>query len=351
MSLFSCRTFALVEEQFGDCRKWSLGEHYILLVVARTISIATHILSVEIISSSCEDSDDTSGGEDNDGSCCGEDNDDSCSEEEFHIRNEKVGDEKMSEEKVKSYAKALGFVVRKDDVKKDVRGQIVMRHIVCNREGLRNKKYFMKVDRKRDHKPMTRTNCLAKLRIHYHQRTSKWRVVSFEECHNHELTPAKFVHLLPAYRKMTEADKAQVDSLHSFGVRTCHIMGYLVSQKGGYGGVGFTRKDLYNYLDSKTRMKIKDGDARAALSYLQGKADNGGTLFARYQNTRNGLGQHPNVKLLIQSLRALREYRNNEFVADFKGLYSEPVMTTPLVKIEKEASKVYTVEIFREVNQ
>ncbi|KAJ1430560.1 FAR1 DNA-binding domain [Sesbania bispinosa] len=263
-----------------------------------------------------ENNDDSCDGEGNDVSCSGEDIDDSCSEEDFCIGDEK---EKDTEEKVKvgelekrildltaddilslefgseelafafyeSYAKALGFVVRKDDVKKDIRGQIIMRQYVFNKEGLRKKKHFMRLDRKRDHRPITRTKCNAKLRIHYHQRSSKWRVVSFEECHNHELTPAKFVHLIPAYRKMADADKAQVDSLHSFGVRTCHIMGYLVSRKGGYGGVGFTRKDLYNYLDCKTHMKIKDGDARAALSYLQGKADNGGTLVARYQNTRD----------------------------------------------------------------
>lgn len=47
--------------------------------------------------------------------------------------------------------------------------------------------------------------------------------------------------------------------------------------------------------------------------------------------------------------QALREYRNNELVADFKSLFSEPVMTTSLYKIEKEASKIYTSEIFKEV--
>jgi hypothetical protein len=50
------------------------------------------------------------------------------------------------------------------------------------------------------------------------------------------------VHLHPVYRKISEADKAQIDGLQSHGIRTCHIMGYMVAQKGGYSGVGFTKK-------------------------------------------------------------------------------------------------------------
>ncbi|KAJ1388371.1 FAR1 DNA-binding domain [Sesbania bispinosa] len=157
------------------------------------------------------------------------------------------------------YAKAHGFVVRKDDIRKDFRGNTVMRQFVCNRQGLRNKKHFMRVDRKREHRAITRTNCGAKPR----------------EAHNHELTPSVYVHLYPAYRKMSDADKAQVDSLRAHGVRTCHIIGYMLAQKGGYGGLDFCKTDVYNYIDSKSRVQVKDGDAIAALSYL---ADGDGAM-------------------------------------------------------------------------
>ncbi|KAJ1413336.1 FAR1 DNA-binding domain [Sesbania bispinosa] len=165
------------------------------------------------------------------------------------------------------YAKTHGFVVRKDEVKKDVRGNIVMRQFVCNREGLRNKKHLMRLDRKREHRALTRTNCVAKLRIRFNRKKSKWRVVSFVEAHNHELTTSRYVHLHSAYRKLSDGDKARVDNLHTHGVRTCRIMGYMLAQKGGYSNLGFSRKDVYNYIDSKARGKIKDGDALAALSY------------------------------------------------------------------------------------
>ncbi|KAJ1412636.1 Zinc finger, CCHC-type [Sesbania bispinosa] len=45
----------------------------------------------------------------------------------------------------------------------------------------------------------------------------------------------------------------------------------------------------------------------------------------------------------------VREYRNNEMIADFKSLFTQPVLTTSLHKIESEASKLFTLEIFKEV--
>jgi hypothetical protein len=87
--------------------------------------------------------------------------------------------------------------------------------------------------------------------VKYHAAKGKYVVAIFEEAHNHELTPARFVHLHPLFRKISEADKPQIDGLQNHGIRTCHIMGYMVAQKGGYADVGFTKKDLYNYFDKK----------------------------------------------------------------------------------------------------
>ncbi|KAJ1400103.1 FAR1-related protein [Sesbania bispinosa] len=57
------------------------------------------------------------------------------------------------------------------------------------------------------------------------------------------------------------------------------------------------------------------------------------------------------VEFMHSFEQALREYRNNELIADFKSLFSEPVLTTCLQKIEKDASKIYTLEMFKEVRK
>jgi hypothetical protein len=47
----------------------------------------------------------------------------------------------------------------------------------------------------------------------------------------------------------------------------------------------------------------------------------------------------------------LRKYRNDELMADNKSLFSEPVLTTPLPEFEKDAAKIYTAELFKEVKE
>lgn len=107
-------------------------------------------------------------------------------------------------------------------------------------------------------------------------------MTNFEEAHNHLQTPSRYVHLFPTYRGMTDANKAQVDSLHSFGIRTCHIMGHMVA---------FTNKDLYNQFRSEVCGEIKDLDV-AALSYLHWKANNDPVLFAKFSTTSDGKWKH-----------------------------------------------------------
>ncbi|WJX66996.1 hypothetical protein P8452_51497 [Trifolium repens] len=133
----------------------------------------------------------------------------------------------------------VGFSVRKTDRRKDPKGskKLVMREFVCNKHGYKDKKHLCKIDRKREHRRLTRTGCTARLRVQYKSKKDRYVVSIFEEGHNHELTPSKYVHLHPIYRQISEADRAQIDGLQSHGVRTCHIMGYMVAQKSGYADV------------------------------------------------------------------------------------------------------------------
>ncbi|KAJ1387291.1 protein FAR1-RELATED SEQUENCE 5-like [Sesbania bispinosa] len=57
------------------------------------------------------------------------------------------------------------------------------------------------------------------------------------------------------------------------------------------------------------------------------------------------------VEFLHKFEQAKKEYRNNEMMAEFRSLFSEPVLTTYLRSFEKEASKIYTQEIFKEFKQ
>ena len=180
------------------------------------------------------------------------------------------------------YARCVGFGVRKAIVGRDDDGNLIRRRFVCSREGLRDPKHYIRCDRKREHKPETRTNCNARLNVYLDKNTLTWKVSRFEEGHNHELTPARFVHLIPNHRRLTDADKAQIDSMQRHGIQTTQIMGFMAGQAGGHARVGFSKKDMFNYIYRQRRAKIKDGDACAAISYLMGKADSDPLMDARY---------------------------------------------------------------------
>nr|KYP46182.1 Protein FAR-RED IMPAIRED RESPONSE 1 [Cajanus cajan] len=76
------------------------------------------------------------------------------------------------------------------------------------------------------------------------------------------------------------------------GFRTCHIMGFMLDQTGGHMGLNFNKKYLFNHIERSKRFKIKDGDVVAALSYLQGKADNDPLFFSRYMISSEGQLKH-----------------------------------------------------------
>ncbi|MED6221586.1 hypothetical protein PIB30_056205 [Stylosanthes scabra] len=57
------------------------------------------------------------------------------------------------------FARNTGFAVRKGDTVKDEHGNIVRKFFYCNCQGLREKKHYERIDRKRAHKAETRTDC------------------------------------------------------------------------------------------------------------------------------------------------------------------------------------------------
>ena len=74
----------------------------------------------------------------------------------------------------------------------------------------------------------------------------------------------------------------QVRSMHVVGIRISQIMDYMVNSAGGFEYVGFTKKDLYNFVDADRRSKILDSDVEAALGYLSALGDMDHRLYCRY---------------------------------------------------------------------
>ncbi|RYR52143.1 hypothetical protein Ahy_A06g027061 isoform C [Arachis hypogaea] len=93
--------------------------------------------------------------------------------------------------------KFIGFGVRKGDYGKDEDGNLIRRRFFCNKAGLRDQKHYNRVDRKRSHRPETRTNCKAMLLVYLDRVSCTWKVRKVNLEHNHPLTPRIMVHMIP----------------------------------------------------------------------------------------------------------------------------------------------------------
>ncbi|XP_016192708.1 protein FAR1-RELATED SEQUENCE 5-like [Arachis ipaensis] len=220
-----------------------------------------------------------------------------------------------------------GFVMRKDDVVRDNQGRIISRQLVCNKEGWRNMRYLDLDDRSREARSLTRTKCPARLRVKLDYGCRGWKVSCFVESHNHDLTPPQFAHLVPANRRLTVTDRVQVKNLHNFGVKSCHIMGYIAFQKGGYRHAGFTRKDLYNHINRYRRAKVKNGDANAAINYLIGKSNNDPLFFGKYTFTSDERLEH----IFWADGQSIIDYHCFGDIVAFDSTYKKNKYNKPLV--------------------
>ncbi|KAL4305683.1 hypothetical protein AHAS_Ahas16G0102800 [Arachis hypogaea] len=207
---------------------------------------------------------------------------------EFDVMNED------SDEEASGYGDVLGLTAEninrmKGDYGKDENGNLIRRRFFCNWAGLRDEKHYARLDRKRMHKPETRTNCEAKLSIYLDRGTSNWKVRKVILDHNHDLTPIGMVHLMLQFCGLSDATKAHMESMHSYGLPTSKIVGYMSGIAGGYSLLGFTKKDAYNHLDKKKRGNVADGDTNATVVYLQGKAAADPMSMVRYNVTNEGM--------------------------------------------------------------
>ncbi|XP_016195236.1 protein FAR1-RELATED SEQUENCE 5 [Arachis ipaensis] len=225
------------------------------------------------------------------------------------IENKVFRTEERAYEFYMRFGKCHGFAVRKGDYGKDDDGNVIRRRFFCNRAGLRDEKHYNRLDRKRCHKPETRTNCQAKLSIYLDKDSSNWKVRKVILEHNHECGKGLarwYVKLWATYVKDTW--------VHGKDCR-------------GYSLLGFTKKDAYNYLDRTKRAKIADGDANSAIVYLKGKASVDPMAMARYNLTKEGML----ANLFWADGMSRVDYQHFSDVLAFDSTYKKNKYRRPLV--------------------
>ena len=181
-----------------------------------------------------------------------------------------------------TYAKLVGFSIRKNEIKRNKNNIVTSRRWVCAKEGFRIARKEDNLNCKREAKPITRTGCEAACRIRFDRRSNEWVVGEFKKEHNHDLVAQLETQFLHSHRHIKDSDKAYIIALHNVGIKSNQIMDNLIQQAGGYENVGFIPKYLYNHVVADRNSNMRDGDAECALAYLQAKENMDSSFFYRY---------------------------------------------------------------------
>ncbi|XP_057740292.1 protein FAR1-RELATED SEQUENCE 5-like [Arachis stenosperma] len=165
------------------------------------------------------------------------------------------------------YSKSKGFSARKSKTFKNSIGEIYKQNFVCHRQGSREEKYYTMEKRKKAPRLETRTGCEARMDVKFVPETGRRHIFYFSDEHNHDLLDTQFSAMLPAHRKMSEADIMQMMNMLKSGISTSQIFGLLASQAGGYEFVGSGPRDMYNEIAWQRRQI--PGDAARVLKKLE----------------------------------------------------------------------------------
>ncbi|GLT80222.1 hypothetical protein SLA2020_516740 [Shorea laevis] len=161
-----------------------------------------------------------------------------------------------------NFARKNGFSIRKERSRLSPQLGIYKRDFVCYRSGFAPVRKKPSGEHHRDRKSV-RCGCDAKMYLSKEviDGVSQWFVVQFSNVHNHELLEDDQVRLLPAYRKIQEADQERILLLSKAGFPIHRIVKVLELEKGIQGGqLPFLERDVRNFVQNRKKV-VQENDA------------------------------------------------------------------------------------------
>lgn len=144
------------------------------------------------------------------------------------------------------YSKRNGFGIRREYANKSrIYGVLTSRRFICFKEGIQG------VD-KRQHsgepRAETRTSYQTRMVISLDQKIVKYKFVDYIAQRNHPLQPLEYVYMIRSNRRIYESQTYQMVLVDESVLKPKDVHEYMSKQVGGIKNIGFTRRDLKNYL-------------------------------------------------------------------------------------------------------
>uniref|UniRef100_A0A2N9I5N6 FAR1 domain-containing protein n=1 Tax=Fagus sylvatica TaxID=28930 RepID=A0A2N9I5N6_FAGSY len=164
----------------------------------------------------------------------------------------------------KHYAYSKGFAtMTRNSRKKKGFSETSYVNLKCNREG----KYSSSVDDPSKKRSTIKNACEAGIKASMDITDKKWRILSFIEDHNHDLSPSKSRHFA-AFRHISTDTRRRLLINDNAGVRINSSIKASIVEAGGYENVTYNQRDVRNFLEKERRLKCKEGDRQALHDYF-----------------------------------------------------------------------------------
>ncbi|GMY26595.1 protein FAR1-RELATED SEQUENCE 5-like [Fagus crenata] len=164
------------------------------------------------------------------------------------------------------YALKKGFSIRKG-VRRMINGVIRQREYLCSKEGF--KEFEDPFNPKKLNHLDTRTGCCA--RIQFDVKNDIWSVLHFNDTHNYEFASPDEKCNLRSGRKVLSTHGSIISTMVSSGIKATKSYSYLSKEVGGTNNVGFTKRDVHNYLGTTKKEMIEVGDGQSVINHFKNK--------------------------------------------------------------------------------
>ncbi|RYQ89161.1 hypothetical protein Ahy_B09g095954 isoform A [Arachis hypogaea] len=178
-----------------------------------------------------------------------------------------------------SYAKKVGFATKIRTTTFDkITKEPVNQAIHCNRDRIRGSR--VKAPTRKN--PISAAGCKARIYVKFDKEKQEWIFFKVELRHTHPCSVKKAVHYRE-YRQLSMHAKYVIQNNDEAGIRPNKTFLSLANEAGGPSNLGFSEKDLRNYITARLRTSNANADVREMMNYFMRMKDINPNFFYAVQ--------------------------------------------------------------------
>ncbi|XP_057756753.1 protein FAR-RED IMPAIRED RESPONSE 1-like [Arachis stenosperma] len=167
-----------------------------------------------------------------------------------------------------TYAKKVEFATKKRMTTYDITKMPVNQAIHCNRDGFRGSR--VKAPTRKN--MISAAGCKARIYVKFDKDMQEWILFKVEFRHSHSCSARKAVHY-HEYRQLTMHVKYMIEDNDEAEIRPNKTFLTLANEAGGPSNLGFSKKDLRNYITARLRTSNVNADVREMMNYFMRMKD------------------------------------------------------------------------------